>query len=66
MIKLLEKEEDEEKHLEEQWSHILNGFNKKASSGTYRFLLEKSSGLAKMLDREVELENHPVIKDIPE
>ena len=29
LIKLLEKEEDEEKNLEEQWSQVLNGFNKK-------------------------------------
>ena len=74
MIKLLEKEEDEEKSLEEQWSQVLSGFNKETSTVTYHeelrdcgknpFLLEKRRGLAKMLEREAELENHPVIKDI--
>ena len=32
--------------------------------GKNPFLLEKKSGLIKMLEREAELENHPVIKDI--
>ena len=74
MIKLLEKEEDKEKHLEEQWSNVLGDFNKKTSIDTYieelrdcgqnPFLLEKRSGLAKMLEREAELENHLVIKYI--
>ena len=64
-IKLLKKEEDEEKYLEEQWSQVLSGFNKKTSIDSYTeelrdcrknpFLLEK---------REAGLENHPVIKDI--
>ena len=76
LIKLLEKEEDEEKYLEEQWSQVLSGFNKKTSIDTYikesrdcgknPFLVEKRSGLANMLEREAELENHPVIKDIYE
>ena len=70
------REEDEEKYLEEQWSRVLSSFNKKTSIDTYieesrdcrknPFLLEKRSGSAKMLRREAELENHPVIKDIYE
>ena len=30
------------------------------------FLLERRPGMAKMLDREAELEKHPIIKDIYE
>ena len=62
--------------MEEQWSHVLSDFNKKASIDMYieesrdceknPFLLERRSGLAKMLKREAELENHPIIKDIYE
>ena len=76
MIKLLEKEENEEKYLEEQWSHVLSNFNKKTSIGMYieewrdceknLFLLEKSGGLAKMLEREAELEKNSIIKDVYE
>ena len=75
MIKLLEKKEDEEKFLEEQWSHVLYDFNKKHLLTRISrnreivekpFLLEKRIGLAKVLEREAELENHPVIKDIYE
>ena len=29
LIKLLEKEEDEENYLEEQWTEVLSGFKKK-------------------------------------
>ena len=74
MIKLLEKDEDKEKYLEEQWSHVLSGFNKKTSIGIEEsrdheknpFLLERRRGLAKMLEREAELEKNPIIKDIYE
>ena len=34
-IKLLEKEENEEKYLKEQWSHVLSDFKKKTSIDTY-------------------------------
>ena len=74
LIKFLVKEEDQEKYLEEQCSQVLSGFSKKTSIDTYieesrdcgknPFLLEKRSELAKMFEREAELENHPVIKDI--
>ena len=76
MIKLLEKEENEEKYLEEQWSHVLSNFNKKTSIGMYieewrdceknLFLLERRGRLAKMLEREAELEKNSVIKDVYE
>ena len=32
--------------------------------GKIAFLIEKRSGLAKMLEREADVENHPKIKDI--
>ena len=76
MIKLLEKEENEEKYLEEQWSHVLSDFNKKTSIGMYieewrdceknLFLLERRGRLAKMLEREAELEKNSIIKDVYE
>ena len=79
MIKFLEKEEDEENYLEEQWSHVLSDkrFSQKKTSidmyieilrdcGKNSFLLEKRNGLAKMLERKAELENGSVIKYIYE
>ena len=73
MIKLLEKEPDEEKYFDDQWSHVVSDFSKKASIDIYIeesrdcgkniFLLGKRSWLAKMLEREAELENHPLEDD---
>ena len=37
-----------------------------SNSGKNPFLLKKRRALRKMLEREAELENHPVIKDIYE
>ena len=76
MIKLLEKEEDEEKYLEEQWSHVLSDSNNKTSIDMYiedskdckknPFLLETRRGLTKMFEREAVLEKCLIIKDIYE
>ena len=76
MIKLLEKEEDEEKYLEEQWSHVLSDSNSKTSIDMYiedskdckknPFLLETRRGLTKMFEREAVLEKCPIIKYIYE
>ena len=62
--------------MEEQWSHVLSNFNKKTSTDTYieesrdygknPFFPGKRSGLTKMLEREAELKNHCVIKDMYE
>ena len=74
-MKFLEKQ-DEEKYLEDQWSHVLSNFNKKTSIDTYTeesrnygknpSLPGKKSGLTKIVEREAELEKHHVIKDIYE
>ena len=72
-MKLSEKEADEEKYFDDQWSHVASDFSKKTSIDIYIeesrdcekniFLLEKRSWLAKMLEREVELENRPLEDD---
>ena len=49
----------------EQWTPALYDFDKNREIVEKNsFLLEKRTGLGKMLAREAGLENHPVIKDI--
>ena len=39
MIKLLEKEADEEEYFDDQWSHVVSDFSKKTSIDIYMMMI---------------------------